>query len=75
MPTTYERRTLKGRSKPLGICWEPITRLWFWDCRVCPGWPTVGHASTQPGALGAALFHVANSATHRRIIEQQGAER
>lgn len=60
---TYRR--LKGQTKPLGIAWDDTTRLWFWDCRICPGIPTVGHANTQPGALAAALGHAKTSSRHQ----------
>jgi hypothetical protein len=60
---------LKSRRGQLGIAREPITRLWFWHCRVCPGWPTVGHAATHPASVERALHHAANSSAHRLALE------
>lgn len=64
-------RHLKGQAKPLGIAYEPITCLWFWDCRICPGFPTVGHASGHRNALSAALLHAANSSHHRHVLAEE----
>ena len=66
-------RRLKGQTKPLGIVYEPITRLWFWDCRICPGFPVVGHASTHGAALTKALFHAKNSSAHQHAAERTTA--
>lgn len=61
-------RRLKSHSAQLGISRDPITKLWFWDCRVCPGFPTVGHASTHGSALVKALFHAKDSWTHQEQV-------
>lgn len=65
--------SLKSRAAQLGIAREPITGLWFWDCRVCPGFPTVGHASTHGSALVKALSHAANSSAHRHELGEEAA--
>ncbi|MCX4751741.1 hypothetical protein OG455_41740 [Kitasatospora sp. NBC_01287] len=72
---TYRR--LKGQTKPLGIAWDDTTRLWFWDCRICPGIPVVGHAGSQSGALTKALLHAKSSSRHQAPIcrcDEPGAD-
>ncbi|MEV5944654.1 hypothetical protein [Streptomyces sp. NPDC051994] len=50
------------RAAPIGISRCAATRLWFWHCRVCPGFPTVGYAHSHPAAVERALHHFGTSA-------------
>lgn len=61
---------LKSRRGQLAIARCSITGLWFWHCRVCPGWPTVGHGHTHGSALRKALFHATTSSTHWAALEE-----